>query len=150
MEELLEDSINGYLIPFKFGRSLALGRPPEGFRIGGPILYFPGHGAIFYKSSIQGDAERMGIVTIDVGEFENQEIFLSQLERQMKGQKPEYGDWTGSRIDLSDGVIEIRVPKSKLAEIAGKALEAYAALDKFRTDAMQIYLDLKQPPFILP
>ena len=134
--------MKAYLVPFRFQRRLALGGE-EGLGIEGPILYVPDRGAILYKTGITGDAERMGFVTNGVDYFSDDTAFLSQLERQVKGEKIR-GIWRGSKFDLSEGLFEADIPDEEFNNVAKIAKEAYEALRRFRLDSMKLITDLQK------
>ena len=134
--------MKAYLIPFRFDRRIAVGSP-DGWKIEGPILYAPNKGAIFYTAGIHGDAEGMGFVTNGVDYFDHSEIILSQLERQIRGEEPQFGLWKGSKFDLSEGVVEVEISDLEIDAIATKAKEAYDALGMFRNQSMKLAFDLE-------
>lgn len=129
------------LIPFNARKSLALGSK-EGFRIEGPILYFPEKGAIFYKTSITGDAEGMGFVTVGVKYFEDSRLFLRQLERQLKGET-DLGLWQGEKFDLSKNLVEVDISTEDFDKIAANAKQSYKLRDTYIKDSMRLIINLE-------
>jgi hypothetical protein len=135
--------MRAYIVPFRFQRRLALGNE-EGLDIKGPILYVPERGAILYKTGITGDAERMGFVTNDVDYFSDDLALLSQLERQVKGERPQHGNWESPKFDLSEGLLEVDVSDGEFNDIAKMAKEAYEVLRRFRLDSMKLITELQR------
>ncbi len=134
--DAFRESSKGYLIPFRF-RKIEIGGP-DGYNSKGPVLYVPNKGAILYTSSIAGDDEHSGIVTIGVAGFEDG-ILLSQIREGLEGKHAR----TGDAYDLSQEVREVDVPEEVFRGIANKARTSYRALDSFKRDAMRLILDLE-------
>lgn len=133
--------MKAYLIPLKGRKRIAIGS--EGTRITGPILYVPGQGAIVYLSSIIGYAERMGTCTIGADRFESDAFFLEAVDRQMHRERLE-APYDTEECNLSQGVLEVDIPKEEFQSIATEAEKAYSALNRFRQQALILISDLER------
>ena len=134
--------MKAYLIPLKLGNCAAFGGS-EGYRLKGPILYVPEQGAIFYESSVMGDADGMGIVPVGLDFFESRGIFLEQLGRQIKGEKLE-APYDTKKFDLSQGVLDVDIPEVEFQNIATEAKLAYSALERFRNKSFNLISGLEE------
>ena len=139
--------IKAFYVPFQGGKSLAFGDPKEGCRLKGPILYVPKKGAVFYQSSVQGDADGMGIVTVDADSFEGgvgREMYLEQLGKQIMGDPSVSEEYKGEKFDLSQGVREVEISEEDFKDIAMDAKTAYTHLNRFRRDAFKLIFKLER------
>jgi len=134
--------MKAYLVPLKLGNCAAFG-DSEGYRLKGPILYVPEQGAIFYESSVMGNADGMGIVPVGVDFFESKDMFLEQLGRQIRGEKLE-SPYNTEKFDLSQGVLDVDIPEAEFQNIATEAKTAYEALERFRTQSFSLISGLEQ------
>jgi len=134
--------MQAYLVPLKLGNCATFG-DSEGYTLKGPIVYVPKQGAIFYESSIVGDADVMGIVPIGVDFFESNDILLEQLGRQIRGEKlgVPYDD---EKFDLSRGVLDVDIPEAEFQNIATEAKTAYDALGRFRNQSFNLITGLEE------
>lgn len=130
------------IIPYNPRKSLALGGE-RGIEINGPILYVPGKGFLVYETSLTGDVDGMDFVTMGVKYFEERSPFLTQLERQLRGEKDLGGIWKGERFDLSNQQAEVDIPDEELKKIISAARRSYRNLDRFKRDSMKLILDIE-------
>lgn len=133
--------MKAYLVPLHLGACAFFG-DSEGYQLKGPILYVPGQGAIFYESSVTGDADKSGPVLVGVDFFESRPVFLEELERQIKGELK--FPCTAKKFDLSLGVLEVDILDSDFKDIATEANTAYTALDRFREKSFSLISRLQE------
>ncbi len=127
--------MKAYIVPWRLGNRLAIGG--EGYRLKGPILFVLEQGAIFYESSLAGDGDGCGFVTVATDRFERDQEFLRGLWRQIKGEKLEE-PYNTKRFDLSQGVLEVDIPEAEFRSVAAEAEIAYPALRRFRDYAFTL------------
>lgn len=127
--------MKGYLVPLKPGKKVGFGR--EGYNLEGPILYLPEKGAILYRSSLRGDANGSALVPIAVKDFFEKGIFLTQLGKQVRGERLE-PPYNTEEFNLSEGVLEVDLTEAEFQDIATLANIAEIALNRYREKAIRL------------
>ena len=112
-------------------------------RMKGPIVYVQDRGAIFYETSLMGDADACGLVVIGTDYFESRKLLLNQLEKGVKGRDLD-GEYVGIVFDLSEGVQEVDISEKEFMRTERTAKIAYQNLDFFRNSSMKIMFNLEK------